>query len=139
MNLACRFETVRQMPAVADIATVDQDLDVPANGILVIEYPATDFRPGLKVALQQIGQRVRLDVCCRALDMPFQIRGKRDLRHRPQALAADRMPKGVRSKLRQFSSGISAVEMNAYCPVSAAWLMPSVKTIQADPGGKRIS
>lgn len=132
MHLAFRFESITQILAVVDITSVDQYLDVPAHSILIIEDPAADFRPGLEVVFEKVGERVGLNFCSGAFDVPFQVRCERDLRHLPQALAADRMPKGVRSWLRQFSSGTSAVEMNAYWPVSAAWLMPSVNTIQAE-------
>jgi hypothetical protein len=106
------------------------------HGALIVEYESADIRPAAEIIFETGCKRISFQFLFRAIHMPAQIWRELDCRHGGYPLLAARIPYGVRLMSRQFFSGMIAVEISAYCPVNAAWLMPSVKTIQADSGGK---
>lgn len=139
MNATVLAERIAELLPVAQIESINENFYVPAHAALVVENKAADTRVVFEVLRQKIGNACCSDGFAGAVDMPLQVGREFNRRHGRYPLLADRMPNGVRSALRQFCSGTNAVEMNACWPDNAAWLMPSVNTIQAEPGGKRIS
>jgi hypothetical protein len=95
MDVAGWLEPVALPFAVRDVAAVDQNLDMLAHGVLVIEDITAYVRPAREVLGQQFGQRFGGDVFGGTFDMPLQIRREFDQRPWTQVLAAVRIPNGV--------------------------------------------